>query len=398
MSIDKCITSSLFDERIRNVVMGADHEFKRLANTSTSLVERLSALNFDFSSLFVYEHKKGMFFGSKLLKPEIKISSHQLLFSSRFLEPEFLRKYKCELSGILGNEIKNTIKKRSQKIKAQGVFLDEISNAASNTLRHELYDIISRAKYRDCSLRIKNLIQSETLPDEFILKPGGYRDVIYLKKYCPEIINHIYASAKELIDISRRKHYIFSDELISGRSPNITGVMLCLSELLDSLKIYDVEIDNISNAILLNIVYLFLHKIMSGDVIENKDIPLILNQSSVLIPPHIFYLAMHQNLTQYKYIEKAYLLGQLLIFLMYKAACYSMRNIRVSSMKFYDDICSELPLTELKGNKLLSENFCEMEKKVGEEMVQIRTVENVNRGIKEISLLINKREALIFPF
>lgn len=49
MSIDKCITSSLFDERIRNVVMGADHEFKRLANTSTSLVERLSALNFDFS-------------------------------------------------------------------------------------------------------------------------------------------------------------------------------------------------------------------------------------------------------------------------------------------------------------------------------------------------------------
>ncbi|EEW6212466.1 hypothetical protein D7V47_22335 [Escherichia coli] len=75
-----------------------------------------------------------------------------------------------------------------------------------------------------------------------------------------------------------------------------------------------------------------------------------------------------------------------------------MRNIRVSSMKFYDDICSELPLTELKGNKLLSENFCEMKKKVGEEMVQIRTVENVNRGIKEISLLINKREALIFPF
>lgn len=67
-------------------------------------------------------------------------------------------------------------------------------------------------------------------------------------------------------------------------------------------------------------------------------------------------------------------------------------------MKFYGDICSELPLAELKGNKLLSENFCEMEKKVGEEMVQIRTVENVNRGIKEISLLINKREALIFPF
>lgn len=152
-----------------------------------------------------------------------------------------------------------------------------------------MYDIISRAKYRDCSLRIKNLIQSETLPDEFILKPGGYRDVIYLKKYCPEIINHIYASAKELIDISRRKHYIFSDELISGRSPNITGVMLCLSELVDSLKIYDVEIDNISNAILLNIVYLFLHKIMSRDVIENKDIPLILNQSSVLIP-HIFFI------------------------------------------------------------------------------------------------------------
>ncbi|HHB0635742.1 TPA: hypothetical protein ACONO6_003912, partial [Escherichia coli] len=87
MSIANCAIGPLYDEQIKKTLMYADHKFKRLMNTRMSLLEHLSP-HYDLSSMFSYE-LEGRVFRIKLIKPEIKLSRQQLIFSSLFLEQDF---------------------------------------------------------------------------------------------------------------------------------------------------------------------------------------------------------------------------------------------------------------------------------------------------------------------
>ena len=118
MSIANCAIGPLYDEQIKKTLMYADHKFKRLMNTRMSLLEHLSP-HYDLSSMFSYE-LEGRVFRIKLIKPEIKLSRQQLIFSSLFLEQDFLKEYK-NTSQILykkqsNSALKNTNKKSKSSI------------------------------------------------------------------------------------------------------------------------------------------------------------------------------------------------------------------------------------------------------------------------------------------
>lgn len=125
MSIANCVIGPLYDEQIKKTLMYADHKFKRLMNTRMSLLEHLSP-HYDLSSMFSYE-LEGRVFQIKLIKPEIKLSRQQLIFSSLFLEQDFLKEYKKHISNTLQKTIKQCIKKYKQKIKIKPSILDYIS-------------------------------------------------------------------------------------------------------------------------------------------------------------------------------------------------------------------------------------------------------------------------------
>ncbi|ECI4870457.1 hypothetical protein DSG52_22550 [Salmonella enterica subsp. enterica] len=399
MSITNRIISSLYDERIKNILMGADHEYKRLANTSTSLLELLPP-HYDLSSMFSYE-QKGIVFRIKLIKPEIKISRHQLLFSTHFLEPEFLHAYKEHLSKVLHKTIKHCVKKYSQKINFKHSILRYISESARNTSCYALHVIINKSKHHDESIDIKDRIENDILLDKLTLNSNTQNITAYLKDHHADIIKHISNCAKEIVSLSLKERYIFNNEIISGRKPNITGILLCLSESIDYLNIHQNNLDNISNAIILNIVYSTLQQLTYGiNPGQSNTIP-TLDISSPLIAPHIFYLAKHKKSSQYKYIEKEYLLGQLLTFLMYKTAYYAMHKTNVSHKHFYNDINNELPIDELKDKKLFSRNFMRSTDVTEGTVVSStdnHTVDGIEADIKEISTLINQRKALFFSF
>ncbi|MFV4847304.1 hypothetical protein ACNJKD_13470 [Edwardsiella tarda] len=399
MSITNRITGPLYGERIKNILMDADHEYKRLANTSTSLLELLPP-HYDLSSMFSYE-QKGIVFRIKLIKPEIKISRHQLLFSTHFLEPEFLHAYKEHLSKVLHKTIKHCVKKYSQKINFKHSILKHISESTRNTSRYALHGIINKSKYHNESIDIKERIENEILLDKLTLNSDTQNITTYLKDHYVDIIKHISNCAKEIVSIGQKERYIFNNENISGRRPNITGTLLCLSELIDCLKIDKNKLDNISNAIILNVVYSTLQQLTYGINPEQSNTIPTLNISSPLIAPHIFYLAKHKNSSQYKYIEKEYLLGQLLTFLMYKTAYYAMHKINVSHKYFYNDINNELPIDELKDKKLFSRNFMrstDVTEGIVVSDTNNHTVDGIETDIKEISTLINQRKALFFSF
>ncbi|EOM7513294.1 hypothetical protein ACMB9J_004296 [Escherichia coli] len=113
MSIANCVIGPLYDEQIKKTLMYADHKFKRLMNTRMSLLEHLSP-HYDLSSMFSYE-LEGRVFRIKLIKPEIKLSRQQLIFSSLFLEHDFLKEYKKHISNTLQKIIKQCIKKIQTK-------------------------------------------------------------------------------------------------------------------------------------------------------------------------------------------------------------------------------------------------------------------------------------------
>ncbi|MDN5176924.1 hypothetical protein LVK53_05030 [Escherichia coli] len=113
MSIANCVIGPLYDEQIKKTLMYADHKFKRLVNTRISLLEHLSP-HYDLSSMFSYE-LEGRVFRIKLIKPEIKLSRQQLIFSSLFLEQDFLKEYKKHISNTLQKTIKQCIKKIQTK-------------------------------------------------------------------------------------------------------------------------------------------------------------------------------------------------------------------------------------------------------------------------------------------
>ncbi|HGT5751119.1 TPA: hypothetical protein ACM39B_001819 [Escherichia coli] len=113
MSIANCAIGPLYDEQIKKTLMYADHKFKRLMNTRMSLLEHLSP-HYDLSSMFSYE-LEGRVFRIKLIKPEIKLSRQQLIFSSLFLEQDFLKEYKKHISNTLQKTIKQCIKKIQTK-------------------------------------------------------------------------------------------------------------------------------------------------------------------------------------------------------------------------------------------------------------------------------------------
>lgn len=399
MSITNRITGPLYDERIKNILMGADHEYKRLANTSTSLLELLPP-HYDLSSMFSYE-QKGIVFRIKLIKPEIKISRHQLLFSTHFLEPEFLHAYKEHLSKVLHKTIKHCVKKYSQKINFKHSILKYISESARNTSCYALHRIINKSKYHDESIDIKEHIENEILLDKLTLNSNTQNITAYLKDHYADIIKHISNCAAEIVSIGQKERYIFNNVIISGRRPNITGILLCLSESIDYLNIHQNNLDNINNAVVLNIVYSALQQLTYGKSAERPDTIPILDMPTPLIAPHIFYLAKHKNTSQYKYIEKEYLLGQLLTFLMYKTAYYAMYKTNVSHKHFYNDINNELPIDELKDKKLFSINFMrstDITERIVVSGTDNHIVDGIEADIKEISTLINRRKALFFSF
>ncbi|MDC7877773.1 hypothetical protein [Escherichia coli] len=84
-----------------------------------SLLEHLSP-HYDLSSMFSYE-LEGRVFRIKLIKPEIKLSRQQLIFSSLFLEKDFLKEYKKQISNTLQKTIKQCIKKYKQKNQSRAV-------------------------------------------------------------------------------------------------------------------------------------------------------------------------------------------------------------------------------------------------------------------------------------
>ena len=83
---------------------------------------------------------------------------------------------------------------------------------------------------------------------------------------------HIEFCTHKFINIRRKNRHIFNTTTISGRKPNITGVLLCLSELISNLHIYPTEINNISNAIILSIAYSVLQHLQSGRNRKNQNL------------------------------------------------------------------------------------------------------------------------------
>lgn len=125
----------------------------------------------------------------------------------------------------------------------------------------------------------------------------------YIKNSQDKIVEHIEFCTHKLVNISRKNRHIFNSTTISGRKPNITGVLLCLSELISNLHIYPTEINNISNAIILSIAYSVLQHLQSGRETENQ------NLSSTGFYPHhhrtsCFLRRNAKKSSQYKYIEK----------------------------------------------------------------------------------------------
>ncbi|MDX5541621.1 hypothetical protein NVE80_20630 [Escherichia coli] len=108
----------------------------------------------------------------------------------------------------------------------------------------------------------------------------------------------------------------------------------------------------------------------------------------------VFYLAKREKSSQYKYIEKEYLLGQLLIFLMYKTVYYSIHSIRVSRKHFYNDIKPKL--VTLKKESLLSTNFMKNRREISGEV--FGDVGSIEADFREISTLIHRRKALFISF
>ncbi len=349
MSITNCVIGPLYDEQIKKTLMYADHKFKRLMNTRMSLLEHLSP-HYDLSSMFSYE-LEGRVFRIKLIKPEIKLSRQQLIFSSLFLEQDFLKEYKKHISNTLQKTIKQCIKKYKQKIKIEPSILDYISASPRNTSSYVLHEIVSQCEHCDEIRNIKN----DILLDELTLNGRITNISKYIKNSQDKIVEHIEFCTHKLVNISRKNRHIFNSTTISGRKPNITGVLLCLSELISNLHIYPTEINNISNAIILSIAYSVLQHLQSGRETEKTKTSPALDFIPTIIAPHVFYLAKREESSQYKYIEKEYLLGQLLIFLMYKTVYYSIHSIRVSRKHFYNDIKPKL--MALKKESLLSTNF-----------------------------------------
>ncbi len=161
MSIANCAIGPLYDEQIKKTLMYADHKFKRLMNTRMSLLEHLSP-HYDLSSMFSYE-LEGRVFRIKLIKPEIKLSRQQLIFSSLFLEQDFLKEYKKHISNTLQKTIKQCIKKYKQKIKVEHSILDYISASSRNTSSYVLHEIVSQCEHCDEIRNIKNDILLDEL-------------------------------------------------------------------------------------------------------------------------------------------------------------------------------------------------------------------------------------------
>ena len=308
MSIANCVIGPLYDEQIKKTLMYADHKFKRLVNTRISLLEHLSP-HYDLSSMFSYE-LEGRVFRIKLIKPEIKLSRQQLIFSSLFLEQDFLKEYKKHISNTLQKTIKQCIKKYKQKIKIEPSILDYISASPRNTSSYVLHEIVFESKHCDEIRNIKN----DILLDELTLNGRITNISKYIKNSQDKIVEHIEFCTHKFVNISRKNRHIFNTTTISGRKPNITGVLLCLSELISNLHIYPTAINNISNAIILSIVYSVLQHLQSGRKTEKTKTSPALDFIPTIIAPHVFYLAKREKSSQYKYIEKEYLLGQLLIF------------------------------------------------------------------------------------
>ncbi|WP_225890434.1 hypothetical protein [Escherichia coli] len=120
MSIANCVIGPLYDEQIKKTLMYADHKFKRLVNTRISLLEHLSP-HYDLSSMFSYE-LEGRVFRIKLIKPEIKLSRQQLIFSSLFLEQDFLKEYKKHISNTLQKQSNSALKNTNKKSKSSLLF------------------------------------------------------------------------------------------------------------------------------------------------------------------------------------------------------------------------------------------------------------------------------------
>ncbi|MGE9111223.1 hypothetical protein [Escherichia coli] len=388
MSIANCAIGPLYDEQIKKTLMYADHKFKRLMNTRMSLLEHLSP-HYDLSSMFSYE-LEGRVFRIKLIKPEIKLSRQQLIFSSLFLEQDFLKEYKKHISNTLQKTIKQCIKKYKQKIKVEHSILDYISASSRNTSSYVLHEIVSQCEHCDEIRNIKN----DILLDELTLNGRITNISKYIKNSQDKIVEHIEFCTHKFVNISRKNRHIFNTTTISGRKPNITGVLLCLSELISNLHIYPTAINNISNAIILSIVYSVLQHLQSGRETEKTKTSPALDFIPTIIAPHVFYLAKREKSSQYKYIEKEYLLGQLLIFLMYKTVYYSIHSIRVSRKHFYNDIKPKL--MALKKESLLSTNFMKNRSEIRGEV--FGDVGSIEADLREISTLIHRRKALFISF
>ncbi|MFL4364373.1 hypothetical protein P9428_24835, partial [Escherichia coli] len=123
----------------------------------------------------------------------------------------------------------------------------------------------------------------------------------YIKNSQDKIVEHIEFCTHKFVNISRKNRHIFNTTTISGRKPNITGVLLCLSELISNLHIYPTEINNISNAIILSIAYSVLQHLQSGRETEKTKTSPALDFIPTIIVPHVFYLAKREKSSQYKY-------------------------------------------------------------------------------------------------
>lgn len=185
MSIANCAIGPLYDEQIKKTLMYADHKFKRLMNTRMSLLEHLSP-HYDLSSMFSYE-LEGRVFRIKLIKPEIKLSRQQLIFSSLFLEQDFLKEYKKHISNTLQKTIKQCIKKYKQKIKIEPSILDYISASPRNTSSYVLHEIVFESKHCDVIRNIKN----DILLDELTLNGRITNISKYIKNSRDKIVEHI---------------------------------------------------------------------------------------------------------------------------------------------------------------------------------------------------------------
>ncbi|MFA9342078.1 hypothetical protein V3G67_27410, partial [Escherichia coli] len=154
-------------------------------------------------------------------------------------------------SNTLQKTIKQCIKKYKQKIKVEHSILDYISASSRNTSSYVLHEIVSQCEHCDEIRNIKN----DILLDELTLNGRITNISKYIKNSQDKIVEHIEFCTHKLVNISRKNRHIFNSTTISGRKPNITGVLLCLSELISNLHIYPTAINNISNAIILSIVY-----------------------------------------------------------------------------------------------------------------------------------------------